>query len=85
MAGKPLNSPIVAMAVDPATGGYWLLGADGGVFDFGKARYSGSLGGSTLTSPVVGMASQADGAGYWLGQVDGVVTGFGGVPVYGDA
>ena len=25
MTGTPLNRPIVGMAVDPATGGYWLV------------------------------------------------------------
>ncbi|MGH9094741.1 MAG: Ig-like domain-containing protein, partial [Acidimicrobiales bacterium] len=29
LTGQRLNAPIVAMSVDPATGGYWLLGADG--------------------------------------------------------
>ena len=28
-------------------GGYWLLGADGGVFAFGDAHYSGGLGGTS--------------------------------------
>ncbi len=31
MAGKPLTAPIVGMAVDPVTGGYWLVSADGGI------------------------------------------------------
>ena len=30
-----LNAPIVGMAGDPATGGYWLVGSDGGIFSFG--------------------------------------------------
>jgi hypothetical protein len=36
------NAPIVAMAVTPDGDGYWLLGADGGVFSFGDASYHGS-------------------------------------------
>ena len=31
----PLAAPIAGMAVDPSTGGYWLLGTDGGVFAYG--------------------------------------------------
>jgi hypothetical protein len=30
-----LNAPMVGMAADLATGGYWLVGADGGVFSYG--------------------------------------------------
>ena len=30
-----LNAPVSGMAVDPATGGYWLVSQDGGVFGFG--------------------------------------------------
>ena len=31
MGGKPLNQPIVGMAADATTGGYWLVAADGGI------------------------------------------------------
>ena len=34
MGGKPLNKPIVGMAFDPATGGYWEVASDGGLFSF---------------------------------------------------
>jgi len=30
------------MASTPDGGGYWLVGADGGVFAFGDARFDGS-------------------------------------------
>jgi hypothetical protein len=33
--GLSLNKPIVGMSIDPATGGYWLVGSDGGIFAFG--------------------------------------------------
>jgi hypothetical protein len=62
--------------------GYRFVAADGGVFNFGAARYLGSLGGRTLVSPVAGMASEPGGTGYWIVQEDGVVTGFGGAPDY---
>ncbi|MHB1534133.1 MAG: hypothetical protein ACYC1D_05885 [Acidimicrobiales bacterium] len=35
-------APIVGIAATPDGGGYWLLGADGGVFSFGDARFQGS-------------------------------------------
>jgi len=40
MGGTTLNAPVVGMAADPATGGYWLLASDGGIFGFG-APYLG--------------------------------------------
>ena len=49
-----LAEPVVGMAVDPGTGGYWLVAADGGVFSF-DAPFEGSTGGIRLTQPVVGM------------------------------
>jgi len=65
--GISLNSPIVGMGVTPSGGGYWLVGADGGVFAFGDAVFVGSLGGVSLVSPVVGMGVTPSGGGYWRG------------------
>jgi len=56
LGGLPLNSPIVGMANDPASGGYYEVAADGGIFAFG-APYRGSLGGLPLNSPIVGIAT----------------------------
>ena len=56
MGGKPLDKPIVGVAPDPATGGYWLVASDGGVFSF-NAPFFGSLGGKHLDAPMVGMAT----------------------------
>jgi hypothetical protein len=72
----PLNRPVVAMVAwpDPVAtgpgptcrgapeppGGYWLLGADGGVFAFGDAPYLGSTGCLSLNRPVVGMVATPD-------------------------
>jgi hypothetical protein len=36
------SAPIIGIASPPNGGGYWLLGADGGVFSFGNARFHGS-------------------------------------------
>ena len=76
MGGKPLNSPVVGMAEDPATGGYWLVAADGGIFSF-TAPFYGSMGGKPLNSPVVGMAATPTGGGYWLVAADGGIFAFG--------
>jgi N-acetylmuramoyl-L-alanine amidase len=43
-----------------------LAASDGGVFTYGNAAYSGSLGGTGLPAPVVGMAAAPGGTGYWL-------------------
>ena len=39
-----LNAPIVGVAAAPDSLGNWLVGADGGVFSFGDARFFGSTG-----------------------------------------
>jgi hypothetical protein len=61
--------------------GYWLGAADGGVFNFGVAGFSGSTGNLRLSAPVVGIASTAVG-GYWLVASDGGVFSFG-APFFG--
>ena len=44
------------MAADPATGGYWLVAADGGIFAFG-APFLGSTGATAAQPARVGMAA----------------------------
>jgi hypothetical protein len=44
--GTPLVAPVVGMAPDNATNGYWLAAADGGIFTFGGAKFLGRLIGS---------------------------------------
>jgi hypothetical protein len=34
-----LNGPVVGAATDGATGGYWLVGNDGGIFSFDAPYY----------------------------------------------
>jgi photosystem II stability/assembly factor-like uncharacterized protein len=76
LAGTHLNQPIVGVTLDPATGGYWLVAADGGVFAF-HAPYFGSTGNIHLNKPIVGMAAAPGGNGYWLIASDGGVFSFG--------
>ena len=77
-----LNAPVAAVVPVPDGGGermgtrsqtgahprpgYWLVGADGGVFSFGDARFAGSLAGMAMNAPVVAAAATPDGHGYWL-------------------
>ena len=67
------------MVPTPDRKGYWLVGADGGVFAYGDAGFFGSAGAEHLNQPVVGMAATSDGKGYWMVAADG------GVFAYGDA
>jgi hypothetical protein len=57
--------------------GYWLVGADGGVFSFGGARFAGSLAGIPLNAPTVAAAASPDGHGYWLVDARGGVFSLG--------
>jgi Cu/Zn superoxide dismutase len=63
--------------------GYWLVAADGGVFNFGDAPFLGSMGGARLNRPVVSMATTASGNGYWLVASDGGVFNFGDAAFHG--
>ncbi|HUA94311.1 MAG TPA: hypothetical protein VMB82_02150, partial [Acidimicrobiales bacterium] len=55
MGGRPLNQPVVGMAATLTGGGYWEVAKDGGIFSFGDALFSGSMGGTVLDAPVVGI------------------------------
>ena len=70
------------MAADPATGGYWFVAADGGVFSF-HAPFFGSTGNFALAQPIVGMAATPDGGGYWLVARDGGIFSFGDAQFFG--
>jgi hypothetical protein len=77
-APKPsaLHAPIVGMAVDHATGGYWLAAADGNVYNFNAPSY-GDAGAHPLNQPIVGIAATKSGDGYWLVASDGGIFAFG--------
>jgi murein DD-endopeptidase MepM/ murein hydrolase activator NlpD len=75
---QPLVGPIVAQASTPSSGGYYLLGADGGVFTFGDALFAGSLHDLGVgTDAARAIVPNADGRGYWIGLEDGRWFGFG--------
>ena len=44
VADRELQAPIVVGLLTRSRQGYWLVGADGGVFAFGDAKFYGSLG-----------------------------------------
>ena len=66
------------MAADRATGGYWLVSADGTVTGF-DAPDIGPRPGAMPDGAVIGVAGTADGRGFWE------VTRAGSVYAYGDA
>ena len=71
------------MGAFAVTHGYWLVGADGGIFTFGSAQFYGSTGNLHLQRPVVGISPTSDRAGYWLVASDGGVFTFGDAGFYG--
>ena len=76
-SGLALHAGVIGIAADPVQHGYWLVGADGGVFAFGHAGFFGSTGSDHLNAPIVGMAASPTGRGYWLVGADGGVFAFG--------
>lgn len=90
----PLNAPIVGMATAPNGSGYYLVAADGGVFNFGSAEFHGSSyslgltglnGPHPLNAPIVGIVSTPGGNGYYLASADGGVFNFGSAKFHGSA
>jgi hypothetical protein len=77
------RAPVVGIAANRTGRGYWLVGADGGVFTFGDAGFHGSAGATHLNAPIVGMAATPTGRGYWLVASDGGIFTFGDAPFKG--
>ena len=78
-AASPANPSGAPAGTRP---GYRLVGSDGGVFDFGGARFFASCHSRGerchhLTAEIVGMVGTPDGHGYWLAAKDGGVFAFG--------
>jgi hypothetical protein len=70
-------------ATASGTSGYWLAGADGGVFNFGQAAFHGSAGSVALNNPIVGFVPTPTAAGYWMVASDGGIFAFGDAPFLG--
>jgi hypothetical protein len=75
MGGKPLNAPMVGMAVEPDNGGYYEVASDGGIFAF-NAPFQGSMGGKPLNKPIVGIAFDTQTGGYYEVASDGGIFAF---------
>lgn len=67
----------------PYPEGYWLVGSDGGIFNFGGAGFYGSTGSIHLQRPVVGIVATTGGQGYWLVASDGGIFSFGDAGFFG--
>ena len=67
------SSPPPSNSSPGETAGYWLVGSDGGIFNFGSANFDGSAGSLTLQRPVVGITRDPSNSGYWLVASDGGV------------
>jgi PKD repeat protein len=87
--GSPATAGPFDVALSTTSGGdgsghgYWLVGADGGIFSFGSAGFFGSTGSLTLQRPVVGISPTRDRRGYWLVASDGGIFAFGDSGYYG--
>ena len=73
----------VAAALRGVEPGYWMVAADGGVFNFGKAGFYGSAAGTRLARPMVGITASPTRRGYWLTGGDGAVFNYGDARHYG--
>ena len=77
--------PLLATA-PIARSGYYFVGSDGGIYNYGtgeSAPFLGSMGGTNLNSPIVGMTTMPAGDGYDLVAADGGVFNFGSAHFYG--
>ncbi|MGH2690741.1 MAG: DUF11 domain-containing protein, partial [Actinomycetota bacterium] len=77
-------TPGVVLPPEPLqTSSYWMVASDGGVFAFGEAPFSGSMGGIKLNKPMVGIAGTPTGNGYWTVASDGGIFAFGDAAFHG--
>jgi hypothetical protein len=83
--GKPIPSPVVAMAATPTGAGYWLLAGNGGIYSFGDAGFFGTADQRAPKGAAVGMAPTPSGRGYWVATAAGEVFAFGDAPDLGPA
>ena len=79
-----LSAPIVGMVPTDGGRGYFLVGADGGVFAFGDARFEGSCPGvGGCVGSAVAVMPADSGNGYWVVTNTGQVYAFGDAAYYG--
>ncbi len=80
-SGPSPAPPAVPVSATSAPG-YWLVGANGSVFQRGTTNY-GDMSAYQLAQPVVGGAATPDGFGYWLVASDGGIFSFGDASFHG--
>ena len=62
-----------------------MVARNGGIFDFGNAKFYGSLPNrGIIVNDVVGMATTPKGLGYWVARSNGQVFAFGNVATFRD-
>lgn len=85
-ATMALNKPACAFVPTKSGKGYWIVAQDGGVFNYGDARFYNSLPGLKVTpnAPIVDFSPTPTENGYWLLGADGGVFCFGDALLYGD-
>ncbi|HEY5109838.1 MAG TPA: G1 family glutamic endopeptidase [Acidimicrobiales bacterium] len=79
----PADRYTYSSSIPPPPHGYWLVGADGGIFTFGSAQFYGSAGNLSLQRPVTGIDPTSDQNGYWLVATDGGIFAFGDAGFHG--
>ena len=81
-----LNAAIVGMVPTSDGNGYFMVGADGGVFTFGDAKFEGSCPsiGGCAGGAAVAVMPDGTGNGYWVVTAGGDVTAFGDAPSPGE-
>ncbi len=72
-----LNARLTGIASTPDGKGYWLVAADGGIFNYGGAGFFGSTGNSATFFPYVGITATPTGQGYWITNTSGTTEHFG--------
>ena len=77
LAASPGASAIVDMAPTPDGLGYWLLSADGSVYNFGDARYAGGAPVPAGGDPAERIVPAPSGDGYWVVDQNGTATALG--------
>jgi hypothetical protein len=65
------------MAVSASGLGYYLVAADGGLFNFGHAPFRGSASGAFSGTAAVGVSVDQATAGYWIETAAGGVYNYG--------
>jgi hypothetical protein len=81
---RRLNAPIVGVVPSSDDSGYFMVGADGGVFAFGDAKFEGSCPGiGGCSGAAVAVMPDASGDGYWVVTATGHVYSFGDATYFG--